>query len=223
MEARRHRAAQPRRARAARRHRQLVRAAPGQALRRRLRRVGDGVELRPEVRGRAHHREFLRLHPDEHPMAVQLFGHDAEVMRIAAGMVAEAGADADRPQLRLPRAQGLQDGRRRRAARRSRQGRSRSPRRRARAAACRSPSSCAPATARVSAPASSWRAAWWRRPGWRASPASAPRVAAAQGRARLRARGRVGASSCPCPVVLSGGLRDEERTSRPSSGRARRR
>jgi tRNA-dihydrouridine synthase B len=27
-------------------------------------------------------------------MAVQLFGHDAEVMRIAAGMVAEAGADA---------------------------------------------------------------------------------------------------------------------------------
>jgi nifR3 family TIM-barrel protein len=40
------------------------------------------------------HREFLRLHPDEHPMAIQMFGHDAEVMRIAAGMVAEAGADA---------------------------------------------------------------------------------------------------------------------------------
>jgi nifR3 family TIM-barrel protein len=40
------------------------------------------------------HREFLRLHPDEHPMAVQLFGHDAEVMRIAAHIVAEAGADA---------------------------------------------------------------------------------------------------------------------------------
>jgi tRNA-dihydrouridine synthase len=40
------------------------------------------------------HREFLRLHPDEHPMALQLFGHDAEVMHIAAGMAAEAGADA---------------------------------------------------------------------------------------------------------------------------------
>jgi tRNA-dihydrouridine synthase B len=40
------------------------------------------------------HREFLRMHPDEHPMAVQLFGHDAEAMRVAAGMVAEAGADA---------------------------------------------------------------------------------------------------------------------------------
>jgi tRNA-dihydrouridine synthase B len=40
------------------------------------------------------HREFLRTHPDEHPMAVQLFGHDAEVMRVAASMVAEAGANA---------------------------------------------------------------------------------------------------------------------------------
>jgi tRNA-dihydrouridine synthase B len=40
------------------------------------------------------HREFLRMHPQEHPMAVQLFGHDPEVMRIAAGIAAEAGADA---------------------------------------------------------------------------------------------------------------------------------
>jgi tRNA-dihydrouridine synthase B len=40
------------------------------------------------------HREFLRMHPDEHPMAVQLFGHDADVMRIAAEIVAEAGAGA---------------------------------------------------------------------------------------------------------------------------------
>jgi nifR3 family TIM-barrel protein len=39
------------------------------------------------------HREFLRIHPDEHPVPIQLFGHDAEVMRIAAGIVAEAGAD----------------------------------------------------------------------------------------------------------------------------------
>jgi tRNA-dihydrouridine synthase B len=40
------------------------------------------------------HREFLRIHADEHPMAVQLFGYDPEVMRVAAGIVAEAGADA---------------------------------------------------------------------------------------------------------------------------------
>ena len=37
--------------------------------------------------------ELLRLHPDEHPVSIQLFGQDAEVMRSAAGMVAEAGAD----------------------------------------------------------------------------------------------------------------------------------
>src|SRR3989442_3184211 len=39
------------------------------------------------------HREFLRIHPEEHPMSIQLFGHDPEVMRIAAAIVAEAGAD----------------------------------------------------------------------------------------------------------------------------------
>ncbi|MEA2369584.1 MAG: tRNA-dihydrouridine synthase, partial [Thermoleophilaceae bacterium] len=36
--------------------------------------------------------EFLRIHPDEHPVAIQLFGHDPEVMRIAAGIAAEHGA-----------------------------------------------------------------------------------------------------------------------------------
>ncbi len=38
-------------------------------------------------------REFLRIHPDEHPLSMQLFGHDADVMREAAAMVADAGAD----------------------------------------------------------------------------------------------------------------------------------
>src|SRR5436190_6916611 len=39
-------------------------------------------------------REFLRIHPDEpHPVSIQLFGHDPEVMRIAAAKVREAGAD----------------------------------------------------------------------------------------------------------------------------------
>jgi nifR3 family TIM-barrel protein len=37
--------------------------------------------------------ELLRLHPDEHPVSIQLFGQDPEVMRSAAGMVAESGAD----------------------------------------------------------------------------------------------------------------------------------
>ena len=38
-------------------------------------------------------RELLRLHPDEHPVSVQLFGHDPEVMRSGAAIAAEAGAD----------------------------------------------------------------------------------------------------------------------------------
>ena len=38
-------------------------------------------------------REFLRIHPDEHPVSMQLFGHDADVMREASAVVAEAGAD----------------------------------------------------------------------------------------------------------------------------------
>jgi nifR3 family TIM-barrel protein len=37
--------------------------------------------------------EMLRIHPDEHPVAVQLFGPDPEVMGSAAATVAEAGAD----------------------------------------------------------------------------------------------------------------------------------
>jgi tRNA-dihydrouridine synthase B len=38
-------------------------------------------------------REFLRIHPDEHPVSMQLFGHDPAIMREAAAMVADAGAD----------------------------------------------------------------------------------------------------------------------------------
>ena len=37
--------------------------------------------------------EMLRVHPDEHPVSIQLFGQDPFVMRSAAARVAEAGAD----------------------------------------------------------------------------------------------------------------------------------
>ena len=46
-----------------------------------------------------HHRnrrtlgELLRIHPAEHPVSIQLFGHDPEVMRSAAGIAAAAGGD----------------------------------------------------------------------------------------------------------------------------------
>ena len=38
--------------------------------------------------------EFLRIHADEHPVSIQLFGHDPAIMREAAAMAADAGADA---------------------------------------------------------------------------------------------------------------------------------
>ena len=38
-------------------------------------------------------RDLLRIHPDEHPVSIQLFGHDPEVMRSGAEIAAGAGAD----------------------------------------------------------------------------------------------------------------------------------
>src|SRR5947209_11229951 len=38
-------------------------------------------------------RELLRIHPEEHPVSVQLFGHDPDVMASAAETAAAAGAD----------------------------------------------------------------------------------------------------------------------------------
>jgi nifR3 family TIM-barrel protein len=64
------------------------------------RRHGAGLAVSEMVSSFAiHHRnertcrELLRLHPEEHPVAVQLFGHDPDVMRSAAATVAETGAD----------------------------------------------------------------------------------------------------------------------------------
>jgi nifR3 family TIM-barrel protein len=64
------------------------------------RRYGAGLAVSEMVSSFAvHHRnertwrELLRIHPDEHPVSMQLFGQDAEVMRSAAAHVAAAGAD----------------------------------------------------------------------------------------------------------------------------------
>ena len=38
-------------------------------------------------------RELLRIHPDEHPVSMQLFGHDPDVMASAAEKGRRAGAD----------------------------------------------------------------------------------------------------------------------------------
>lgn len=64
------------------------------------RRHGAGLAVSEMVSSHALHyrnertlRELLVVHPDEHPVSIQLFGSDPAVMRDAAAMVAEAGAD----------------------------------------------------------------------------------------------------------------------------------
>jgi tRNA-dihydrouridine synthase B len=63
-------------------------------------RYGAGLAVSEMVSSYALHyrnertmQELLRIHPEEHPVSVQLFGPDPVAMRSAAGMVAEAGAD----------------------------------------------------------------------------------------------------------------------------------
>jgi tRNA-dihydrouridine synthase B len=64
------------------------------------RRHGAGLAVSEMVSSHAvHHRnrrtlsELLRIHPEEHPVAIQLFGSDPEIMRSAAQTVAAAGPD----------------------------------------------------------------------------------------------------------------------------------
>src|SRR4029077_9703096 len=64
------------------------------------RRHGAGLAVSEMVSSFAIHyrnertlRELLRIPPQEHPVAVQLFGHDPDVMASAAEQVAAAGAD----------------------------------------------------------------------------------------------------------------------------------
>jgi nifR3 family TIM-barrel protein len=64
------------------------------------RRHGAGLAVSEMVSSHAIHygnertmTELLRIHPDEHPTSIQLFGADPDVMRGAAAVAAEAGAD----------------------------------------------------------------------------------------------------------------------------------
>ncbi len=157
-------------------------------------------------------REFLRIHPDEHPVSIQLFGHDPAIMREAAAIVADAGADlidlnmgcpvrkvcktgagasllGDHPEgggARASRSRGWRAARDRQAALR-------------------------PGARRAHAEPS-WRAGSWTTPAWPASasirgtpPSSTP------GRPDY-ALARELVESLPVPVILSGGLSSEEST-----------
>src|SRR5215210_5812090 len=63
-----------------------------------------------------HHRnertlgELLRIHPAEHPVSIQLFGHDPDVMRSAAKTVAEAGAEGSGRPVTVKLRSGLEPG-----------------------------------------------------------------------------------------------------------------
>ena len=115
---RRRRDPQPRPARAAGGDRQLVRAPAGAAA------TAPGMAVSEMVssfavahRNRRTLTEMLRIHPDEGPVSIQLFGSDPDVMReAAADGRRRRGPATDRPEHGLPGAEGLQDGRRRRPA-----------------------------------------------------------------------------------------------------------
>jgi tRNA-dihydrouridine synthase B len=69
-------------------------------VRMQAKRYGAGLAVSEMVSSYAIHyrnertlRELLRIEPDEHPVSVQLFGPDPDVMASAAERVAEAGAD----------------------------------------------------------------------------------------------------------------------------------
>ncbi len=69
-------------------------------VRMQAKRHGAGLAVSEMVSSHALHyrnertyRELLVIHPDEHPVSIQLFGSDPEVMRDAAAIVARAGAD----------------------------------------------------------------------------------------------------------------------------------
>jgi tRNA-dihydrouridine synthase B len=156
-------------------------------------------------------REFLRIHPDEHPVSIQLFGHDPAVMREAAAMVADAGADLIDLNMGCPVRKVCKTG--------------------AGAALLDDPAK-AVAIARAAADGSGLpvtvKLRPGNRPGDRAGVDLARRLVADAGMAGIAlhprhasqqhagrpdyALARELAGSLPVPVVLSGGLADEERT-----------
>ena len=158
-------------------------------------------------------REFLRIHPDEHPVSMQLFGHDAAVMREAAAIAAAAGADLIDLNMGCPVRKVCRTGAGRGAARRP------GPRGGDRAAAREG--SGLPVTVKLRP---------GREPGDRAGVELARRLVAEAGVEGIAfhprhasqqhsgapdyALARELAEALPVPVILSGGLSSEERALR---------
>ena len=113
------------------------------------------------------------------------------------------GRRPDRPQHGLPRPEGLQDRRGRRAAQGPRHRRRGRARRAPRAPACPSPSSCAPRASTSPAGSS-------RRPAWPASPSTRARSRCATRAARTTTSRPSSSQALPVPVIVSGGMREAE-------------
>jgi hypothetical protein len=113
-------------------------------------------------------KEFLRIHPEEHPVSIQLFGHDAAVMREAAAMAAAAGADLIDLNMGCPVRKVCKTGAGA-ALLRTRPKRWPSPTPPERAAGSPSPRSCVPGGPPAIEPACTWRSGWRAK---RASPGS---------------------------------------------------
>ena len=167
-------------------------------------------------------RELMRIHPDEHPVSIQLFGHDPDVMRSAAAIAAEAGADLIDINMGCP---------------------VRKVRKTGAGAGCSRDPELALALARGAAEGSGLPVTVKLRSGLRAGDRSgfelarpprrggrrrgdrlppAPRRGRPQGRAGLRAGARAGRARSTVPVIISGGLRPPRRPAAPTGvGRRR--
>ena len=154
------------------------------------------------------------MHPDEHPVSIQLFGHDPDVMRSAARDRGRRRRRPDRHQHGLPRAaRSARPGPARRCSTTPRS-RSRSRARRSRAPASRSRSSCARASSRATARGSTSPCGSSRTPGV-AAIAFHPRPASVQHKgAPDYELVRELVELVDVPVIVSGGLRSAERAAR---------
>ncbi len=155
-------------------------------------------------------REFLRIHPDEHPVSMQLFGHDADVMREAAEIVAGAGADIIDLNMGCPVRKVCKTG--------AGAALLDDPDKAVAIAKAAGEGSGLPVTVKLrpgrapgTALGSCSRAAWWRRPAWRGT-SFHPRHASQQhkGKPDYALAAEV-VDALDVPVIVSGGLLDDDK------------
>ena len=154
-------------------------------------------------------KELLVVHPDEGPMAIQLFGHDPDVMRSAAAEVARVGASILDLNMGCPVPKVMKTGAGA-AMIKDPDPRSRSRAPPARAPACPSPSSCARRSSRAGSRGSSWRGGSSTRPAWPGSRSTRAARRSATRACRTTTWPRELVEELPVPVIVSGGMEGAE-------------